>query len=98
MEQSLSWANVQPSVLQGSILGPLLPLIYINLLSHDFYSTAKLFSDDTSMFSVLHDVDTSKRDSKLMVWKNLMFVLSNKKWVSIQMWVNKRRKLLPVTN
>ena len=98
MEQSLSWANVQAGVLQGSILGPLLPLIYINQLSHDFYSTAKLFPDDTSMFSVLHDVDTSKRESKLMVWKKLMFVLSNEKWVSIQMWVNKRRKLLPVTN
>ena len=53
------WTNVHAGVAQGSILGPVLFLIYINDLSDNLTSYAKGFADDTSLFSIVHDVNTS---------------------------------------
>lgn len=43
----------------SSILLLLLFLIYINDLADGLTSNAKLFADDTSLFSVVHNVKTS---------------------------------------
>ena len=58
--QYSSWADIRAGVPQGSILGPLLFLIYIKYLSND--SKCKLFANDTSLFSVVHDIDASAND------------------------------------
>ena len=47
---------------QESILGPLLFLVYINDLSTGLSSNPRLFADDTSLFSVVHDRNTSANE------------------------------------
>ena len=44
---------------QGSVLGPLLFLIYINDLSDGINSLCKIFADDTSLSSKVYDIHNS---------------------------------------
>ena len=53
--------------LKGRSLGPLLFLIYINDLFDNLSSNPKLFADDASLFSVMHDINQSKINFKKAV-------------------------------
>ena len=50
---------VQAGVQQESISGSIFFLVYINDLSIDIISTVKLFTDDTSPFSITNDAMTT---------------------------------------
>ena len=53
--QFSNWSKIKAGVLQGSILEPLLFLVYINDLPEGVTTNSKLFADDMSLFSVAHD-------------------------------------------
>ena len=58
--QSSTWELIKSGVPQGSVLSPLMFLIYINDLPDDIQSTCKIFADDTSLFSHVFNKDTSQ--------------------------------------
>ena len=51
--QTSNWKEVLAGVPQGSILGPLFFLVYINDLPDGMQSNVKIFADDTLIFSVM---------------------------------------------
>ena len=56
---SSDWASVNAGIPQGSILGPLLLLLYINDIVHEINSSLRLFADDTSIYIIVDFPDSA---------------------------------------
>ena len=54
-----------PGIPQGSVLGPLFFPIYINDLTEGISSTIKRSADDTSLFSIVNNINESANQ---MIW------------------------------
>ena len=55
-------SDIKSGVPQGSVLGPLLFLIYINDLESDIKSNINIFADNTMLYSIVNDPHTSAHD------------------------------------
>ena len=69
--QTSPWRPVLAAVPKGSILGPLLFLVYIKDLPNDLNSKVKLFADDTSLFTIVKDNDLLEISKCAYNWKML---------------------------
>ena len=55
------WTKVTSGVPQGTVLGPIMFLIYINDISNELESPIKLFADDIKVYRVLNNVEEDHR-------------------------------------
>ena len=72
--ETSKWHDVTSGIPQGSVLGPIMFIIFINDLPDIVDSTVYLFADDTKIFNVISEPknkDTLQRDlQKLREWSN----------------------------
>ena len=87
--QTPDWRKVNSGVPQGSVLGPLLFLIFINDLLDGITALCKIFADDTSLFSKVYDIDISAKELN----SDFVIGFSNGKCNLIPIPINRQMKL-----
>jgi hypothetical protein len=62
--QTSDWERISSGVPQGSVLGPLLFLIYINDITDDLETCPFIFADDTTLLDVIDNPISSAEIEK----------------------------------
>ena len=94
---------VTSGIPQGSVLGPLLFVIYINDLPEEIESTIKIFADDTKIFRAISkslDSTTLQNDlNKLITWsKTWLLPFNYEKCVTVHYGNNNPRSIYKIDN
>ena len=92
------YVYIQAGVPQGSILGPLLFLLYINDIVNDIGANIRLFADDTSLYIIVENPATAalclNNDlGKISRWASLWLVTFNPVKNETMLLTRKRNKL-----
>ena len=102
--QSSSWSSIEAGVPQGSILGPLLFLIYTNDVVRDIICDIFLYADDTSLLSIDSNSETAVNNlnhdlQSIQQWAERWFMLFNpSKTVSLTIYSKSQvEEILPLT-
>ena len=80
--QCSDWRTINSGVPQGSVLGPLLFLIYVNDLTDDLASLPLMYADDTTLLDIVDDPVVSAGHlnsdlNKIAVWADKWLVTMN---------------------
>ena len=95
-----SFKTINAGVPQGSVLGPLFFLIYINDISHNLSSLSRLFADDTSLSYSSQDLiyieNVAKSDlRKLEIWSKEWLMSFNPKKTEALIISNRQLPFIP---
>jgi ribonucleases P/MRP protein subunit RPP40 len=60
-DKKSSWTEVSSGVPQGSVLGPLLFIIYINDLVRELKSIVKIYADETKLIADVQEPEGAKQ-------------------------------------
>ncbi len=95
--QSSDWMRVTSGVPQGSILGPLFFLVFVNDIDVGLKSSIRLFADDCAIFRVItckQDCDGLQADlNRLYHWTQLWQLSLNQSKCKAMRITNKRTKI-----
>ena len=71
------WVYIKTGVPEGSILGLFLFLIFINDIVNDIGSKIRLLADDTSLYKIVHNPQSSADPKQVSAWAKTWLVSFN---------------------